>query len=97
MTSISTHPKALDEFRAATLYYLDQNPSVAAEFVDAYDLAVNLIAKSPESYPVVTRSFRRKLLKKFPFSIYYLSTKTEIRIIAVTHQSRRPFYWSSRS
>jgi len=35
-------------------------------------------------------------MKHFPYSLVYIVSKDEIRILAVAHQSRRPDYWAGR-
>jgi hypothetical protein len=34
--------------------------------------------------------------QRFPFNIFYLPGESEIVIVAVAHQKRRPDYWFSR-
>jgi hypothetical protein len=34
------------------------------------------------------------LLKRFPYTVYYLELDHSIWIAAVAHQQRRPGYWS---
>ncbi len=33
---------------------------------------------------------------RFPYSLVYSVRPNEIRIVAVAHQKRRPFYWRAR-
>jgi plasmid stabilization system protein ParE len=51
----------------------------------------------PEAAPVARGTIRRKLLRRFSYSLLYTLRPDEIRILAVMHQSRRPFYWSGRT
>ena len=42
------------------------------------------------------RGVRRKVLRRFPYNLYYVIASDMIRILAVGHQSRRPRYWTDR-
>lgn len=39
---------------------------------------------------------RRRLLRRFPYSILYTVDRDEVVILALAHQKRRPAYWHSR-
>jgi len=39
---------------------------------------------------------RKRLLTNFPYALLYSLREDEIRILAVSHQRRRPFYWQGR-
>lgn len=40
--------------------------------------------------------YRRVLMQRFPFAVYYEIAEDQIRIIAVAHQRRLPGYWKGR-
>jgi plasmid stabilization system protein ParE len=35
-------------------------------------------------------------VKRFPYSVFYRLREDHVRILAVAHQKRRPFYWRKR-
>jgi hypothetical protein len=35
-------------------------------------------------------------VKRFPFSVYFIELPTRLRVLAVAHGRRRPFYWGVR-
>jgi len=39
---------------------------------------------------------RRRVLRRFPYSIVFLLEPAEIVIVAVAHHKRRPGYWIGR-
>ncbi|MEQ1764081.1 MAG: type II toxin-antitoxin system RelE/ParE family toxin [Pyrinomonadaceae bacterium] len=94
---VSLHPLARAELNNSTDYYNEVNADLASRFLDDFDAAVQSVSGSPESYLRVTETVRRKGLEIFPFFLFYTLKSDEIRILAVAHQSRRPFYWSDRS
>ena len=44
-----------------------------------------------------TERVSKFVLQRFPFNVFYRPGPTEIEIIAVAHQKRRPGYWSNRA
>ncbi|HEX7155190.1 MAG TPA: type II toxin-antitoxin system RelE/ParE family toxin [Thermoanaerobaculia bacterium] len=55
------------------------------------------LLEHPELYPVVHKNLRRALLRKFPYSVFYLVEETVIVIIGVVHQARDESTWKQRS
>ena len=95
--SVSIHPLANKEYLDTVIYYRDLDPNTAAGFIDAYERAVMEICRNPVASPVIMTGVRRKLLRRFPYSIFYYFYGDKIRITAVSHNHRRPFYWAGRS
>jgi toxin ParE1/3/4 len=100
MPSYGFHSEAADEYLAATRYYLDHaSPLVAAAFVAEVEAAIQILLASPTTWPVIEEpDIRRYLLKRFPYSLYYLwePEGDRVSIYAVMHTSRRPDYYRSR-
>ncbi len=94
--SVSFHPAARAEIRAAHEWYLSKSATAAAEFVEQLDHAISRIQEAPERYPETRHQRRRFVLLNFPFALVYRTAPSEIEIIAVAHHSRRPGYWRSR-
>jgi plasmid stabilization system protein ParE len=82
----------------ATEWLLRENPSAARRFVDEFERCIAFILRHPEASPLATpRGSRRKLMgQRFQYSIYYAIEPDRIRVLAVAHQRRRPFYWLRR-
>jgi len=39
---------------------------------------------------------RRKILRQFPYSIFYVVDDDAVVIVAIAHHKRRPGYWKPR-
>jgi toxin ParE1/3/4 len=48
-------------------------------------------------YPCVYKKFHRALLRKFPYSLFYVIEPEVILIIGVVHQARDESTWKRRS
>ena len=87
---------AEDEYVQAAAFYLEESPQAAARFADEVEEAIEDILRNPLRNVIYEENLRVKFLHDFPFSIYYIAEETEIVIVAISHQSRRPKYWKRR-
>jgi plasmid stabilization system protein ParE len=90
------HPHAVQEARAARLWYEQRSPQAAAGFLAELSRSFELIAKYPEAVQQSSLGDRRFVMRTYPFLIAYRVRGTRIEIIAVAHQHRRPGYWKDR-
>lgn len=92
----SFHPLAEQELNEAASYYNTVSPGLGTTFLDEVERAVKQILEHPEAAPQVNRVVRRKLVRRFPYSVMYSIQTDTIRILAIANQKRRPFYWRGR-
>ena len=96
--SYEFHPAAEQEYLEAIVYYESRQPGLGALLFEEFERAMVLVCESPTSYQTVEEStFRRCLMKRFPYTIFFKEHGTVIQILAVAHQHRRPRYWLGRS
>ena len=91
------HEEAEVEFREAFLWYEHQRKGLGLEFVLCVDEAIERILRSPEMYPTIHKSFRRIVVRRFPFALFYEIAGSELRVLAVFHSRRDPDRWKSRT
>lgn len=87
---------AIAEARAAFAWYRERNPQAADAFLRELDHATESIGHSPDAWPPYLGGTRRRLLRRFPFSLVYRMRGDQAEVIAVAHQRRRPGYWMGR-
>ena len=80
----------------ASLFYEARSEGLGFEFLDGVQRLIDLVREHPKLGQSVGGGFRRAVLRRFPFSLIYSEEPTEIVIIAVAHQKRRPGYWRER-
>ena len=90
------HELASMELAEAVAYYDNKTEGLGDRLVAEVRSAVSYVEEYPQSSPVISRGVRRKVLAKFPFDLFYAVRESEISILAVAHESRRPGYWRSR-
>jgi len=90
------HEGAEDELNEAAAYYAQARPGLGEAFVTEVQCAVDAIAASPLVGTQIENGVRRWLVKRFPYSVLYRVRDDHLRILAIAHQKRRPFYWRGR-
>jgi plasmid stabilization system protein ParE len=93
---ISFHPDAEAEVIDAARYYERSEPGLGSDFLGEVERALGQIAANPNASQRIGKRVRRKPLWRFPYNLIYAAYSDQIRIAAVAHQKRRPFYWRSR-
>jgi plasmid stabilization system protein ParE len=94
--SVYYHPEADAEVTEAARYYESRSPGLGLIFLSEIQRAVSQVVTNPEAYPKIANDIRRKALRRFPYGLMYAIEPDRIRIVAVAHSKRRPYYWSSR-
>jgi plasmid stabilization system protein ParE len=89
------------EYRLAGRYYEARRDHLGIEFFDAVDATIDRTLELPEAGALVPRipadlPVRCRAVTRFPYHVIYLETGTEIRILAVAHDRRKPGYWKDR-
>jgi plasmid stabilization system protein ParE len=89
-------PSAEAELLEGISYYSAIRPELGIRFEQAVAEAVRNAVLHPEHGAPRTESSRRWLVKNFPFGIIYRAGESDVLIIAVAHQRKKPEYWASR-
>ncbi len=89
------------EIQEAARWYEDRRSGLGYEFLDAVTEALQRIETNPRQFLRIednrrSREFRRVLLQRFSYKIIFEICRDEAVVLAVSHSSRRPFYWRRR-
>jgi len=90
------HPEADKELRESQTWYAQQRLGLDAEFMRCVDEAICRIRNNPNSFPVALRQSRKAMVKRFPYTLYFVVGESEIMILAVFHTRRNPKAWKRR-
>ncbi len=69
---------------------------MGSEFIRAFDASLSAIQRIPFACLIVYREIRRKLMRRFPYGIFYVLESETIYIIACFHVKRDPLQWKRR-
>ena len=90
-----TEPAAI-ELADAFDFYEQHSAGLGKEFVGELQETIQLILKFPYLWSENSLHTRKAVLRKFPFNIIYAIYNSNLYIIAVAHQNRKPEYWIDR-
>jgi len=91
------HPDAFDEHHDSVGFYQSRLPGLGADYIAEFESVMARVCLAPNMYPTIADpAIHRAGLKRFPFHVIYRVMPTQIIVLAVAHQRRRPLYWADR-
>jgi plasmid stabilization system protein ParE len=88
--------EARDDLVDAFQWYEGQRAGLGSEFLAAVALVFERIEENPGAYPVIRGTTRRGLVRRFPYSVFYVVDPDLIAVTAVMHGRRDPRRWQKR-
>jgi len=95
--AVRYHEAADSELLTAVGYLELRTKGLGRRLLAEIRKAETIIAEFPESGEETRPGIRKRLLRKFRYSLVYSVEEDEIVILAVAHASRRPEYWADRT
>ena len=93
----SLHPGAERDIANVLDFYKEQAClAVAERFLEEFERVAKLLIEYPDLGTPTTRGRRTFPLKVFPYSVVYRNLESNIRILIVRHQHRKPGYAGGR-
>lgn len=83
-------PEVEEDVIAAYAWYEAKAPGLGEEFLRMFYACAGDIPRNPVLYPKVYREFRRRLLRRFPYAIYFRTEDNEIVVFGLFHCARDP-------
>ncbi len=94
--NVSVHEEATEELGNAAKWYDEHLSGLGKDFTDEVEKVMEFVCSFPEAAPKTRGGARKRILHRFPYNIIYRIMPDKIRILAIAHQKRRPFYWRGR-
>ena len=79
--------------RGAFLWYQERNRAAAESFRATVRAAIDNLAATTIHPAADDQGNRKRMLKRFPYSVIYTLSEKTVTIIAIAHHRRRPKYW----
>lgn len=89
-------PEVAADLAEAYFWYEARRAGLGEEFLTCVDACIMGIQRAPESHPIVHARYRRALVRRFPYAVFYESTEAAITVYAVFHAARDPDKWRRR-
>jgi plasmid stabilization system protein ParE len=94
--SLILAPEAEQDLAEAFAWYEAQRPGLGEELLRCIEACIEAIRRTPLMHPMVHESYRRGLVRRFPYAVFYECEKDAITVYAVFHTARDPKKWRGR-
>jgi toxin ParE1/3/4 len=81
-----------DELIALFQWYQNESDGLGERFLDAFYAQVKNLTDNPKIYQRIYKKFRRVLLYKFPFGVYYTIENDTVVVYGCFHTRQNPKY-----
>jgi toxin ParE1/3/4 len=89
-------PEAETDVDEAATWYEARRIGLGQEFRIVLGAAIERIRRNPDLYQAVHGAARRAALHRFPYTLIYTVSDTEVLIVACSHARRRQERWRRR-
>jgi len=83
-------PEVEEDVLGGYLWYEAKSSGLGEDFLRVFYACAGEIPRNPLLYPKKYKEFRRRLLRRFPYAIYYLIEDNKIIVFGLFHCARDP-------
>lgn len=89
-------PEAEQDIAETYAWYEARRVGLGEEFLSSVDACLESIRRTPQMCVAVHESYRRALVRRFPYAIFYEHVEGKVIVYCVFHTSRDPGKWRQR-
>jgi plasmid stabilization system protein ParE len=89
-------PEAVQDLADAYLWYEERRAGLGEEFLHHVEASLETIRRTPTVHAVIDSNFRRALVRRFPYAIFFENNLDRTTVYAVLHVARDPEKWRRR-
>ena len=89
-------PDAEQDISEAFGWYESRRSGLGEEFLTCVEACIERICRDPEIHAKVHEDYRRGLVRRFPYGVFYEYSHGTVTIYGVFHTSRDPQKWRQR-
>ena len=89
-------PEAEQDIAEAYAWYEGRRPGLGEEFLSCVEACIEAIARTPELHSLLHENYRRGLVRRFPYAVFYEHLQGRVTVYCVFHTSRDPEKWQQR-
>ena len=89
-------PEAEQDLAEAYVWYEARQAGLGESLLSRIDACLQAIRRNPEMYDFAHENYRRALVRRFPYSIFYEYAPGTVTVYCVFHTSRDPDKWRER-
>jgi plasmid stabilization system protein ParE len=88
--------RALADLVEAARWYDEQRSGLGRRFLDAVEVTLERIERTPLAVALAAGDVRRASVKRFPYGVFFYVARDVVVVIAIMHDRRAPEHWRSR-
>ena len=77
-------------------WYEDRRSGLGEDFLSCVDACIQAIVRAPELHPQICDEYRRGLVRRFPYAVFYDLADGTVTVYGVFHTSQHPDKWRKR-
>jgi plasmid stabilization system protein ParE len=89
-------PEAVMDLADAYSWYEERRSGLGEEFLTCVEATLESICRSPVMYSIVNADYRRALVRRFPYAIFFEGAQDTVTVYAILHAARNPEKWKQR-
>lgn len=89
-------PEVEQDLADAYTWYEQRRLGLGEEFLSCVDACIETIRRAPELYASMHGAYRRALVRRFPYAIFYEYEAHTVSIYGILHTARHPGKWRER-
>ena len=96
MYKLAFKPEVYDDIKTAYDWYESQRVGLGEDFLLTPEDSYAKITRTPKLYQDIYKNVRRKLVRRFPYGLFFVLKEDTIIVLAVLHTKREPHEWKDR-
>jgi len=97
MHTLEFRPEVYEDVKTAYDWYESQRLGLGEDFLLTLEESFAKIIRDPQIYQDIYKSIRRKLVRRFPYGIFFIVEENRVIVLAVLHTKREPNSWQKRA
>jgi plasmid stabilization system protein ParE len=89
-------PEAEQDINRAYAWYEQQRTGLGEEFLACVEACLEATCRMPEMQAIVYENYRRALVRRFPYAVFYEFDAGTVTVYCVFHTARDPAKWRER-
>lgn len=89
-------PEVEQDIVEAYAWYENRRIGLGEEFLSRVDACIQAILRNPEMHRVVHENYRRGLVRRFPYAVFYECANGIVTVYCIFHTSRNQDKWRQR-
>ncbi len=89
-------PEAEQDIAEAYGWYENRRAGLGEDFLTCVDACIQALRRSPEMHQRIHENYRRGLVRRFPYAVFYEYADGRVIVYGVFHTSQDPNKWRER-